>query len=97
MDKEALLELEQIEAKINELLPVMSKHKIEELQKVIAYHVVKRFKGKRKTPKYGSLNKGFSEAQIQVFFKSIQNEKYRLLFNYQAQPLGLGSSLRKRV
>lgn len=88
MDKEALLELESVEAKINELLPRMGKHKINELQRLIAKHYVSRFKGKRKTPKYGSLNKGFTENQIQVFFKTIQNEKYRLLFSYQAQ-LGL--------
>ncbi len=88
MDREAILELESVEAKINELLPRIGKHKIEEIQRLIAKHYVKRFKGKRKTPKYGSLNKGFTDNQIHIFFKSIRNEKYRLLFSYQAQ-LGL--------
>ncbi len=39
-------------------------------------------------PKYGSLNKGFTEQELLTFFKAINNEKFRLLFSYQAH-LGL--------
>lgn len=81
-------ELIRVKAELEELLPSLGKHKIEILQKTIQAHYIKRFKGRRKTPKYGSLNKGFTESQLQVFFRSIRNEKYRLLFAYQAQ-LGL--------
>ena len=47
----------------------------------------KRFRGNA-PPKYGSLNKGFSEQEVQAFFKVIENDKFHLLFGYQAQ-LGL--------
>jgi len=49
---------------------------------------VKRFSGKRKTPKYGSLSKAFTDAQARQFFRVVDNDKFRLLFSYQAQ-LGL--------
>ena len=88
MDKEAGQELEAVKEQLSGLLPAIGKHKIEEIQRLIAKHYEKRFKGKRKIPKYGSLNKGFTESQLQVFLKSIPSEKYRLLFSYQAQ-LGL--------
>jgi len=39
-------------------------------------------------PKYGSINKGFTEEEIVVFFRAIDNEKFKLLFEYQAH-LGL--------
>ena len=39
-------------------------------------------------PKYGSLNKGFTEQELVRFFNVIDNEKFRLLFSYQSQ-LGL--------
>ena len=47
----------------------------------------KRFQRSR-IPKYGSLNKWFTEQEVQRFFKAIDNEKFRLLFLYQSQ-LGL--------
>jgi integrase len=47
----------------------------------------KRFLNSR-IPRYGALNKGFTEQEIQKFFRAIDNQKFRLLFSYQAQ-LGL--------
>ena len=47
----------------------------------------KRFQRSR-IPKYGSLNKGFTEQEIQKFFRAVDNPKFGLLFSYQAQ-LGL--------
>ena len=53
------------------------------------HHVyTRRFKGKCKTPKYGSINKGFTELELQHFLRNVPNEKFRLLFKYQAY-LGL--------
>ncbi len=46
-----------------------------------------RFK-RRKEPRYGSINKGFTEPELQRFFRSIASEKFALLFKYQAN-LGL--------
>ena len=82
------LELDRVKGDIEQILPSLGKHRIEELRQVIDRHYAKRFKGKRRTPKYGNLNKGFTDNQLNVFFKAIDNEKYRLLFSYQAN-LGL--------
>ncbi len=38
----------------------------------------KRFQRSR-IPKYGSLDKGFTEQEMAKFFKVIENEKFRLL------------------
>ncbi len=49
---------------------------------------VKRFKQKSGEPKYGSVNKGFTELELQHFLRNVPNDKFRLLFKYQAY-LGL--------
>lgn len=82
------LELKMMKKEIEGILPTLGKHRIEELRKVIDRHYTKRFKGKARTPKYGNLNKGFTDNQLQAFLRVIENEKHRLLFTYQAQ-LGL--------
>ncbi len=81
-------ELERLKKEVDELLPYLSKHKIESLQKVIGKHFAKRFAGKLKNPRYGSINKGFEEEELVVFLNSITEEKFRLLFEFQGQ-LGL--------
>lgn len=81
-------ELESVKLEVNGILPKLGKHKIEELQRVISKHYIKRFRGKRKTPKYGSLNRGFTDEQLKAFFFAVDKEKYRLLFSYMAY-LGL--------
>lgn len=43
---------------------------------------------RRKTPKYGSMNKGFTEEELERFFSVINEPKLQLLFSYQAT-LGL--------
>ena len=68
-------------------LPTLAKHNVEDLRTVIHQSYVKRFKRSR-TPKYGNLNKGFTEYELQRFFKAIDSDKFRILFSYQAQ-LGL--------
>ena len=53
---------------------------------------------RRKTPKYGSMNKGFTEEELEAFFSVIDNPKLRLLFFFQAT-LGLrvGEAIRVNV
>jgi integrase len=57
----------------------------------------KRFQ-KSRIPKYGSLNKGFTEQEIQMFFRVVTNNKFRLLFSFQAQlGLRIGEAVRINV
>ena len=81
-------ELERLKEEVAQILPSLGKHRIEELRRVIDTHYEKRFRGKRRIPKYGSLNKGFTDNQLNAFLRAIHNEKHRLLFSYQAN-LGL--------
>ena len=91
-------ELANMKEELKLILPELGKHKIEELRRVIDRHYEKRFKGKRKIPKYGSLNKGFTEQQLQAFFMKIDSTKFRLLFEYQAyMGLRIGEVCRVKV
>lgn len=47
----------------------------------------KRFKTS-KEPKYGSINKAFTELELEHFLRNVKNDKFRLLFKYRAY-LGL--------
>ena len=73
---------------VKNALPEMGKAKIEELRATIGQYYLSRFTRNRGTPKYGKLNKGFDEKQIQAFFRVIDNPKMKLLFTFQAE-LGL--------
>lgn len=98
MDSEAINELDLIEGKLNELLPRLGKHRIEELQRLIARHFVKRFAGRRKLCKYGHLNKGFTTEQVKAFFGVIDSAKLRLLFGLQASlALRIGEACRVSI
>jgi integrase len=44
----------------------------------------RRFSERSKTPKYGSMNKGFTDEELERFFRFVDNAKYRLLFSFQA-------------
>ncbi len=35
-----------------------------------------------KEPKYGSINKAFTETELQLFLRAVGSEKFRLLFEY---------------
>ena len=59
-----------------------------ELKSRIHKVYVKRFKQKSGEPKYGSVNKGFTELELQHLLRNAPNGKFRLLFKYQAY-LGL--------
>ncbi|MEM0149279.1 MAG: hypothetical protein QXW10_00060 [Candidatus Micrarchaeaceae archaeon] len=57
--------------------------KLEELRAIILRSLKRRFKSPRE-PKYGSLNKGFTEQELTVFLRRVKSGKFRLLFEYQA-------------
>lgn len=76
IDKLAIAELEREKEIVAQLIPRLGKHKIEELRKVIDKHYIKRFQGKCRIPKYGDLNKGFTEEKLRAFFLVIDNPKY---------------------
>ncbi len=74
--------------KVEERCLNLSFHEIIELKSRIHNVYVKRFKQKSREPKYGSVNKGFTELELQHFLRNVPNDKFRLLFKYQAY-LGL--------
>lgn len=88
---------EKLKKHIQEVLPQLSFHEIKDVLSVIYRIKKKRFRGNA-PPKYGSLNKGFTEQEVQTFFRVINNPKLRLLFSYQAQ-LGLrvGEAVRLNI
>ncbi len=84
IDKLAVAELEREKEVVAQLIPRLGKHKIEELRRVIDKHYEKRFAGKCRFPKYGDLNKGFTEDKLKAFFLAVDKPKYRILFGFQA-------------
>ncbi len=80
-------ECTELKQKLQAVLSHLAKHDIEDIRTIVHQVYVKRFRRSR-IPKYGNLNKGFTEYEIQRFFHAIDNDKFRLLFSYQAQ-LGL--------
>ncbi len=73
-------------------------HQLQQLQSVLHKTQTKRFAGKRRTPKYGSLSKAFTESQISIFFRAVDSDKFRLLFSYQAQlGLRIGEAVRVNI
>jgi integrase len=61
--------------------------KLEELKAALHKAYKKRFRTP-KEPKYGSINKAFTELELQHFLRNVKSDKFRLLFKYQAY-LGL--------
>ena len=66
-----------------ELSNTISKNKLEQLRTIVTRAHEKRFK-RRKEPRYGSINKGFTELELQLFLRNVHNDKFVLLFRYQA-------------
>ena len=61
----------------------VSKNKLEQLRTIVTKAYESRFR-RRKETRYGTINKGFTEPELQCFFRSITNEKFALLFKYRA-------------
>jgi integrase len=73
-------------------------HQLQQMQSVLHKTQTKRFAGKRRTPKYGSLSKAFTDTQLTQFFRVIDEDKFRLIFQYQAQlGLRIGEAVRVNV
>ena len=76
----------------------VSWHQLQQLQSVLHKTQTKRFAGKRKTSKYGSISKAFSDIQLQRFLHVVDSDKFRLLFSYQAQlGLRIGEAVRMNM
>jgi len=73
----------KIEEQLKKEMPNLSKHELEGLSHTIREYYTATYKSNH-VPKYGHLNKGFDEWQIQNFFRVIDKPKYRLLFGYMA-------------
>ncbi len=65
------------------VLPKLTHQQFKQLKKIVHRQFLKKF-AKNQPPKYGSLNKGFTEQEVQSFFRTLDNLKLRLLFSYQA-------------
>ncbi len=86
-----------ITGELERALPTLPKHHLVEIRKMVMRQFRKRFQRSR-IPKYGSLNKGFTEQEVQRFFKAVDNDKFRLLFSYQAQlGLRIGEAVRINI
>ncbi|MCL4379517.1 MAG: site-specific integrase [Candidatus Marsarchaeota archaeon] len=82
-----LEELQRIKGELKELLPLLSKWRVEELQKLVSEHYTKKWR-KRRFTKYGAINKGFTQSELDLFLDVVKEPRFRLLFSYQAY-LGL--------
>ncbi len=90
-------ELEKVKKELEVLLPELGKTDIKALRSIIYQHWQKRFR-KNHPPKYGSINKGFTDQEFQKFFRAIDNDRFCLLFLYQAQlGLRIGEAVRVNI
>lgn len=78
-----LEELKRIKGELRDLLPLLSKWRVEELQSLISKHYTTKWKH-RKFRKYGAINKGFTQEELERFLGCIKEPRFRLLFSYQA-------------
>ena len=88
VDRNAIIEMEREKEILNELMPKLGKHKIRELRKTIDAYYKHRFDIRNKVPKYGSLNKGFTDEELRALFFVVDRPKFRLLFSFMGY-LGL--------
>jgi integrase len=72
---------------LEEVAKTLPQSKLEEMKASLHKVYKKRFITDNR-PKYGSINKGFTELELQHFLRNVKNDKFRLLFKYQAY-LGL--------
>ena len=76
-------EYDKLKRVIQISLPELSYHEVRDLKSVLHQYFLKKY-AKNRAPKYGSLNKGFTESELSTFFRAIDDEKFMLLFSYQA-------------
>ena len=56
---------------------------LKELKGTVNHVFSKKYRGNG-PPKYGSINKGFTELELQCFLRNVKSEKFKLLFKYHA-------------
>ena len=84
---ETLTEYEKLLNDLYSVLPKLTHHQFKHIKRIIHKQFLIKF-ARNQPPKYGSLNKGFTEKEVQIFFRTIESPKLLLLFQYQTQ-LGL--------
>ena len=85
--KESGFEFESLSHQLEDVANALPQAKLEELKATLHKVYKRRFKTP-KEPKYGSISKAFTEAELQHFLRCVKNDKFLLLFKYQAY-LGL--------
>ena len=94
---EKQIEYEGLINSLYSILPTLTHHQFKKLKKIVHKQFLKKF-AKNLPPKYGSLNKCFTGQEVQMFFRTIDNPKLRLLFSYQAQlGLRIGEAVRLNI
>ena len=73
----------RIKKELDFLARYSSKDKLAEAITIFSESRKSRFL-RRRTPKYGSMNKGFTDEELQKFFSIIDDARMHLLFSYQA-------------
>ena len=71
----------EFSSQLEALAESLPQSKLEEL-KADLHRVYKRRFKVPKEPKYGSINKAFTETELQLFLRAVGSEKFRLLFEY---------------
>ena len=75
----------------------MSKTRLVSAITVLSEARKRRFLRSRR-PKYGSMNKGFREEELERFFRFVEDPKFKLMFSYQAiLGLRIGEAVRINV
>ena len=82
---------------VDETTSKLPKWQLEKVRTTVTKNYERRFRRSRE-PRYGSVNRAFTELELQHFLRNAPNEKFRLLFKFQAY-LGLrvGEVCRLRV
>jgi integrase len=73
----------QVQEMLKLAMPQLAKHHLEELTTQIRAYYCSRY-AHSKNLKYGNLNKGFTEQELQAFFFAIDNDEFKLIFEYMA-------------
>jgi len=79
---ETVTEFERLINSLYLVLPTLTHHQFKQLKKIVHKQFLKKF-AKNQPPKYGSLNKGFTEQEVQMFLRTIDNPKLRLKLSFK--------------
>ncbi|MBD3398631.1 tyrosine-type recombinase/integrase, partial [Candidatus Micrarchaeota archaeon] len=86
-----------VKAQLEQLGACLPKQKLIQAITVLSEARKRRFLRSRR-PKYGSMNKGFTEEELERFFRFVDDERFRLIFSFQAfLGLRIGEAIRINV